>query len=433
LQLIIIIISALLYSLSYWYPTQLWWGTLASIALLMNLHMRSANSAFLYGILWGVCAYTLHLYGIIIGIVHLAAHPTWWALLPGIFLVFYLALSTGFFWAVGIWCEKHYAQLPRLALRTVWLWLYWLWITYGSLFFCGRFEGYLLVNPLLPWATHPQLLWPVSWFGVVGATFFLCVLSTAIQRKHFVFGVIMLFFWINLARKNSVVPNPICWIKKIEVITTPITSISDDPSICFCITEHIACAYARNPNLCAIIFPESCVYPWRVCAESLLTSQVTCGIEQCDYIVGSFYDDNGLYRNSCYWLRNGILQKRYDKRHAMPLIERLPWFLQFSSTAKNLFFKTMPEIVPSLNERPLMQIGNVQIVPYICSELFVNRLPDDDYPDLPIVAQINDRWAPNYLQEIIYLGAVMQAHAWQREILYVSYTRKIWIDYYQQD
>lgn len=406
----------------------------------MNLHMRSPKIAFLYGMLWGTCAYTLHLYGIIIGVVNLSAHPSWWPLLPGLFLVLYLALSTGVFWAAGAWCEKQFIPLPHLALRAVWLWLYWLWITYGSLFFCGRWEGYLLANPLLPWAAHPQLLWPVSWCGVVGATLFLCVLSVAIahsikERKYILLSIIFLLFGAHCLHPPSHPPTLKLrrTYKKIEIVTTLIASISDDPSVCFCIAEHIACAYARNPNLCAIIFPESCVYPWRICAESLLAEHVTCGIEHCDYIVGSFYDDNGLYRNSCYWLRDGILQKRYDKRHAMPLIERLPWFLHFSATAKNLFFKTMPEIVPSSNERPLMQIGEMHVVPYICSELFINRTPDDNHPNLPIVALINDRWAPTYLQELIYLGAVMQAHAWQREILYVSYTRKIWIDYYQQD
>jgi apolipoprotein N-acyltransferase len=375
----------------------------------------------------------LHLYGIIIGIVRLAADQSWLTLLPGIFLVLYLAICTGFFWAAGVWCETQLcAHVPHAALRVVWLWLYWLWITYCSLFFCGRWEGYLLANPLLPWAAHSQLLWPVSFFGVTGATLFLCVLSIAIQRKHFVFCVIMLLFWIDLAQKKNALFDSNCLLKKIATISTPITSISDEPSICFCIAEHIACAYARNPNLCAIIFPESCVYPWRICAESLLTTQVTCTTAPCDYIVGSFYDDNGLYRNSCYWLHDGILQKRYDKRHAMPLIERLPWFLRFSPTIKNLFFKTMPEIVPSLNERPLMQIGDTHVIPYICSELFVNRLPDDDYPNFLIVALINDRWAPPYLQELIYLGAVIQAHAWQREIVYVSYTRCSYISYQPQ-
>jgi hypothetical protein len=106
--------------------------------------------------------------------------------------------------------------------------------------------------------------------------------------------------------------------------------------------------------------------------------------------------------------------------------------LRFSPTIKNLFFKTMPEIVPSLNERPLMQIGDTHVIPYICSELFVNRLPDDDYPNFLIVALINDRWAPPYLQELIYLGAVIQAHAWQREIVYVSYTRCSYISYQPQ-
>jgi hypothetical protein len=417
-------VSALLYGVAFWYPLHCWWGTLVSMVMLSGIHILSPANAFRCGFVWGLCAYAMQLYGIVIGIVTLANAQVWYAWLPGLFLVFYLALCTALFWCVGIWCEQF---VPRV----VWLALYWLWITYGCLFFCGRWEGHLLANPLIPWAVHPHFLWPVSWCGTAGATILLCTLSALVayainHTKYFCVCLILgIFFASAFLRQAEPVRNQVDWYHNVGVVTTPIIATVYAPSICHLIAEYIACVRAHDPHLYGIVFPESCIYPWQICAESILAEYVS-EVGSCDYIIGSFYDDQGIYRNSCYWLRNGVLQKRFDKRHTMPLIERLPQFLQYNAL-KKLFFSTMPEIVPSTNERPVMQIGDIFFVPYICSELFFNRLPDDQHSDLPIVALINDRWAPPYLQELMYLGAVVQAYAWQREILYVSYTRYVWI------
>lgn len=60
-------------------------------------------------------------------------------------------------------------------------------------------------------------------------------------------------------------------------------------------------------------------------------------------------------------------------------------------------------------------------MPYICSELFFNYYPDDVYRDMPIVAVCNDRLLAPYVARLMFLGAVCQAIAWQRAIVYVSF------------
>lgn len=395
---------------------------------------ESATPMFWYGFLWGLCGHFMHLYGIVVGIVHLAAYKVWYAWLPGIVLVVYVAITTGIMWALGSWSERFFsAHNMRYFLRGVWLWLYWLWMTYACLWPLGRCEGYLLANPVIPWAAGPYaLISVVSVCGVSGATLILCLSAASIvfawqQKKHFVIMGLFLFLTIVVMLDNTVClrvhdVHKNSWLEGIVSITTPIVASIDEKMTCLCIRDCVETVFAECENVCGIVFPESCFYPWSLCAESILAQYVPKNDRHCDYLIGSFYDDNGTYRNSCYWLRDGVLQKRFDKRHAMPLIERLPWWLDCIKI-KKLFFATMPEIVPSNNERPVMQLGATRCVPYICSELFFNRLPDDTQHDLPILGLVNDRWAPPYLQQLMYLGAVVQAHVWHREILYVSYSR----------
>ena len=304
---------------------------------------------------------------------------------------------------------------------------YWLFITYLCLWPLGRCEGYLLVNPLIACAETPLMIL-VSWIGVMGATLVFCMVSAFYAHLTMPTGCMIFFcvliimgtsgFFKQLGNAGDSVEHP----SALNIITKPIIAGDDRAAVCRLVCEYIAHEHVQQIDLRGIVFPESCFYPWQVCADSLLANYLPSTICACDYIIGSFYDEQGLYRNSCYWLIDGVLQKRFDKRHAMPLIERLPYWFKNAELSK-LFFATMPEIVPSSNERPLMRLGTQFYVPYICSELFFNRLPDDIYPKVPIVALINDRWAQPYLQHLMYYGAIVQAYAWHRAILYCSYTR----------
>lgn len=416
--MLIIIISSFLYGISFLLPKAGFLTVLMSSVLLGMLSSFSFTHAFL----WGLCAYGMHLHGLIPGVIALAPSASFYAWLPGIFLMLYLSLVTAVWWSMCSWCEQQLASQYKLLFRTLWLWSYWLFITYGCLFFCGRWEGYLLANPLIPCIAQGVFLSVISWFGVAGATVVFCILSALLARmliykKYYVVLLLICCSTLMNYKQDAFLQNH---ASNIAIVQTPISSCIDDTSICHVLSEQVACVYAHNPNLKAIIFPESCVYSWKICAESALADYMPTK-KRCDYIVGSFYQDGDAFRNSCYWLRNGIVHKRFDKRHAMPLIERLPWFLH-CSFFKEFFFAEIPEVVPSGNERPVICMGDIPCVPYICSELFFNRVPDDEHTELPIVALVNDRWAPPYLQRLMYWGAIIQAYAWHRAIVYASYT-----------
>ena len=53
----------------------------------------------------------------------------------------------------------------RLFVRAIILWVYWYWIVCGCLWVVGRWEGYVLANPLIPLVQHPILLSRLSLAG----------------------------------------------------------------------------------------------------------------------------------------------------------------------------------------------------------------------------------------------------------------------------
>ena len=154
-----------------------------------------------------------------------------------------------------------------------------------------------------------------------------------------------------------------------------------------------------------------------------------------DIVVGAFRWKKGKYYNSLHWIRNGIIQACFDKRHAMILIERMPSWFDFWFI-RDLYFKTAPEISPARDKRPQLPImKETALVPYICSELFFNEYSDDVYPDTPILAICNDIWFHpfyhlSYVQTLMYLVAKFKAIQWQRNVIYVAFSRAIFLDKY---
>ena len=116
----------------------------------------------------------------------------------------------------------------------------------------------------------------------------------------------------------------------------------------------------------------------------------------------------------------------------MLLTEKLPSWCNIS-LLYDLYFKHFNEIMPSLNERPLLKIDDhVAFVPYICSELFFANKPTDLYPTVPIYALCNDRWTVGYVQKLMLRVAQYKAIEWQRPIIYVSFYYRSFINQFGQ-
>jgi apolipoprotein N-acyltransferase len=193
----------------------------------------------------------------------------------------------------------------------------------------------------------------------------------------------------------------------------------------------------KYPSAELIVMPESSYYCRHLSKNpdlANLWSQKHMG-KKVHLVIGAFRWENGKHYNSLHWIYDGKVQAYFDKRHTMVLVEQMPaWF--DIGPLRSLYFRTFPEITPSHQPRPLLTIfDDTPFVPYICSELFFNEKPDDSYTGVPILAISNDSWfayprSVPYMQELMYLAARFKAIEWQRDIVYVAFSRSGYIDMY---
>jgi hypothetical protein len=150
-------------------------------------------------------------------------------------------------------------------------------------------------------------------------------------------------------------------------------------------------------------------------------------------IFGAFRRFNGCYFNSLYWLYDGVVQSYFDKRHAMIVSERLP-FVFSSEYIRSIYFSKDSQVTQGQALRPQLIIGSCgTFVPYICSELFFNEKPDDQYDPVPIIVIVNDSMflssqGNGYMRKLLVLVARFKALMWKRDVVYASYGYGLLID-----
>ena len=153
------------------------------------------------------------------------------------------------------------------------------------------------------------------------------------------------------------------------------------------------------------------------------------------FIFGSSRWHDGNYYNSLHWVYDGVLQHCCDKRHAMLISERLFLWFDIPLMQQLYFSQSSPITISSCKRSTLVLSENFECVPYICSELFFNEWPDDQYNNVPIIAVVNDSLFLNscyclYIQKLLVFLACYKAIQWQRDIVYVSYAQSLFITKY---
>lgn len=193
------------------------------------------------------------------------------------------------------------------------------------------------------------------------------------------------------------------------------------------LTQHIKKLTAIYPEVSIIIMPESALD--RV-EDDILDKLHEHYLEKPLHLIcGTCVRQDQNYYNSLYWIHNGLLQARFDKKHTMLITERFSDWMN-TDWLRKIYFKDGISITSSCNERKLLQLSDsIAFVPYICSELFFNENPDDCYPNVPILAIVNDTLLiDNYMHSLLVLLARFKAIQWQRDIVYVSYGVSVFIN-----
>ena len=442
----LLIISAVLYALSFMVSQQLWWLVFIFPIPLFYVALRGQLS-FKYGYLWGIIFFSLHLSGVLFSIILIAKGSYFYRIIPSLFIILYESLFTAIiFWLANKITICSYLESKLFYKLLVWvaaLWLFIHWVDWYCLWIFDKCEGCFFMHPLLPLVVRPQLLrlLPVIGKGLLSLLLLMvpaCATIALKTRKQYAVILTMLFSfpWLISWLLPVTQSQPPTWVTKIAVLSTMFPRSVSLTGAVNAAGDQFKNILQQYPHVEFIVMPESSFY----CSNLTMTGLTTLWDEwhvgrSVDIVVGAFRWKKGKYYNSLHWIRNGIIQTCFDKRHAMILIERMPswfdfWFIH------DLYFKTVPEISPAQDKRLQLSImKETAFVPYICSELFFNEHPDDEYPDIPILAICNDIWFHplyyfSYVQTLMYLVAKFKAIQWQRNIVYVAFSQAVFLDKY---
>lgn len=414
-----LITSALLYPLPFFFPQEFFWVSFIYLVPLFYISILQKLSRK-EGYIWGLIALAGHEAGIFYGIFHMAVGAFWARLLPILFLIFFRAIFPAIWFFItqaSIRFGKMHTVTGQLVIWSLTAWWYQLWMDQYHLWVFGVPEGYILLNPLIPFAAHPQLLYLLPTLGSFLLLYLIACsaqITYALLSKNghaWICAGLMLLPWLSgfVFQKDSVCPT---WLEKIAVMQQKFSTTHESSAITL-LQKQCVLLLQQYPQVSCIICPETCIY------EENLTYHLPTYAHACTYqLIGGFGFDE-KHRNTAYSLHNNTIHS-FDKRHAMPLTERTPTWANIP-LIHDLYFATRPQIIPSRNVRPIWRIGDQTVTPYICSELFFNAHSDDAYPGIMILALCNDAWAPDSVKYLMYLGAQYRAQEWQRDILYVSY------------
>ena len=351
---IFLLLSAIAYTLPFIAPFYFWWLIfLFPSFLFFALHQNKLRWPSL--LIWSLAISAIHILPLGDAIIRMTTAPLYLQLLPTILLILYVALYPfGFLVSISKLLRSAPATHTKLLIWTACLFLYLLTIDYVLFWVFGRVEGCVFMNPLLPLAAAPSLLTLLHWISMPAMLLFYCI-TTSIISWFLLHRTATRFVLVLLAATVWLLPSllihstqPPRWLNRVGhlPITLPETMPAERGSVL--IAYEVQQLAAKHPDLHLVIMPESA---WNgLPLNEITTLPALKNLSVPHLIIGSFSLENQIHCNSLYWFVRGQHAGRFDKRHALPLAERIPWWLA-TSLCTNLFFKKSDPICPSGTSR----------------------------------------------------------------------------------
>ncbi len=358
--------------------------------------------------------------------------------LPFVYL-FFFCIAAFIWWKITHVIAQRMSQLAGpVGGRIIWMGAYWGYYCV-VLYYAAGSHGCLLVNPLL--VAFPAFWWPVAYLGTTGTLFVWCAISALIAyflekrrlRTASCALIGLIFIWGGGAVVVSLLcqqEQPSAWLKTVGVVQQHFSIRNGYTDAADQIAAAITALRTQYPEVRLCIFPESSIPDpllhdseqlrsrWmKSCNETRNKAQTELAL-----LIGTFRWRAGIYCATALLISgNGRKDHFFDKRRPLMFTERLPGCCDIPFF-RDRYFATMPIVMAGTNVRPLWNLDiGCSIVPYICSEFFTARLPDDPFARSPILLLCNDRWALPVVQRWLRLVARYRAVEWQRSVLFISY------------
>lgn len=416
-----LLIAALCYTIPFIFPHLFWpliWLFPAFLLVALQQTPSKKDLLFFSSFVWA-----MHLFPIIDALMYMGSSKLA-ALLPASFLLGY-TIGICLLWLLLMkrLIAAVHNSIAQIAIWTIGLWAYLLFIDQIQFLPLGRSEGNIFASPLLPLAVHPILLGPLQHLSYSATVLIFCLISSLVaayswHSSKFAFLALTLCFliWVALGTQSKPTRPP-HWLSKVGHIPLMLPATTSLYSGSAVIAHEISLIKKLYPTLHTVIIPESA---WN--GSALASCQRLPFFVVDHLIIGGFDGPSGCY-NAAFQFHGSRFILSTQKRHALPITER-PIFGQWMN---DLYFSNSAPIRPADQPRPLHLIDPIgPFVIYICSELFCFKQTDDPY-DCPIICIASDWWIrmPHFTQ-LMALTARLKAICWQRPILYISYCHALY-------
>ena len=275
------------------------------------------------------------------------------------------------------------------------------------------------MNPLVPLAEHPQLLFATHYIGVMGLTFILLLFQYLLARKSWWALLCALPFAIGFLQHEQAphIVHTVAYLAPTPGEHAHICDVAHD------VADRIIRAKNQlNPQL--ILLPEGafrCALNTTTAPQEILLQAVG----NTHVVLGSHRKQGNNFYNCVYCVRNGELLSVYDKELCVPFAEYVPAPWRWSRWLSSLFLQGHEQLCPGSGPCAMCTLPIGTVTPQICYDLYFR--PTEPAGTGDIVLLTNDRWYPPYLQRLLFLLARMRAVAWGRNIWYIAHTGGWWL------
>lgn len=427
-----VILSALIYLLSFIYPKYLFVGIFLWI---VPLAIQGSENKYSYkkGYIWGLVFFSLHL--------------SWfWFTLYNkgygngrmfvyFIVVLYLSSLSGFWFLLYTYIYRLlrkfiFLKRNKVARDCAWVisTVTFLYIScYCSFAMFDCFDGYPFINPLLPLVSWIWYLRALPYIGLLSYWIMIILVNLAIVHLLeepnvlawlLLFG--LLFFWIFLPLSNLKKTFPydsdmIAYIKP-----TWNKGYLHEQEQFYAIARKLNELALKDSKIKIVVIPEA-GFSHNLLAWNSQLSAWTDLFDDVHIFIGAHRCEGQSTYNSLYHIYNGEICGWYDKTHLVPFVERIPFLCRFINVFDTLFAHNYFSY-PMSNQLDVEFLG---FKPYICSEIFLKK--NRSIESRPILFICNDSWLSlDYACNLAQRLAILYALSSDCAMIYVSsYCMKI--------
>jgi len=435
-----IALSALLFSLSFFYPEKLSWLIFLFLIPLFYVAFDSQRKiSFWHGFFWGVLFYTVHLYAFSMFFWHELQGIK--AILIPIFIILFLSIYSGIWFFLGQKIVLFFKSRSILAMLC-WAfcsYLYFTWMLHGSVWIFGVFMGYPFSYPLVPLANGSYCLQLLPIFSKDLLLGFLILFSgfVALFLRYFKKKYIFLSFFLLIPFLYGILfPLDTFFPKQIKNIgyispscVNKQHSLDAAQQIYYAMVQLIQ----KRPNVSLIVMPETSYlfdlnelkYIIDLWCHNILDDEI-------DLIIGAPRKEKENRYNSLYWIGQGDIKGTYDKVHLMAFTEFIPRFWDYVGIFKDFFLHYDGKYVKGKKKQAVFEINNIRFKPRICFDMLIGKRRGKNNglatkKDVLLVAVNDTVFQSRHMRKLMFLFAKMRALQCCEDMLYVGYYRAIWV------